>query len=89
MIRINDSYYIEPDPYCWILKKTVFGKSKKGEDIQTEKTVGYYGTIESAAEGAVNAIFKDRVESADMGIIDALEAFRGLREDISRMLKGE
>lgn len=89
MIRINDTYYIEPDPFCWILKKTVRGTSKKGEDIRTEKTLGYYGTVEGAAMAAVDEIFKERVEDIDMGLKDALEAFRALKEDIRKAIEGE
>ncbi len=89
MIRINDSYYIAPDPYCWILRKTGTGKSKKGEEIKTDRVIGYFGTVEGALEASVDEMLKEAVGNTSMDIKTALATLKRLREDVKKQIKGE
>ncbi len=50
MIELCNGYYIEVDPMNFTLKKRGRGKNKKGEEVDTEKVIGHFSTLEGAIE---------------------------------------
>ena len=53
MIKIDDTYFVDVDELIYILKKKRIDKNKKGEEIETETTLGYYSSLKSALTAAM------------------------------------
>lgn len=53
MIKIDDTYFVDVDELIYTLKKKRMGKNKKGEEIETATTLGYYSSLKSALTAAM------------------------------------
>lgn len=52
-INLSKSYYIEIDEFNHTLKQRYTGKTKDGEDKESVKVIGYYGSLKNAVEGFI------------------------------------
>lgn len=55
-IHIENNIYLESDEQQFLLKEYTGNTytNKKGEEVETYKNLGYYGTIEHAIKGIIN-----------------------------------
>lgn len=53
MVKIDDTYFVDVDELIYTLKKKRIGKNKKGEEIETETTLGYYSSLQKALTAAM------------------------------------
>lgn len=54
MIKINDRFSIEKDPYCWVLYETKKGKSRKtGKEAVSQKST-YHANIPQICEAILS-----------------------------------
>lgn len=49
-ITLTNGYFIEVDERNYTLKQKYLGKTKEGEDRETERICGYYGKLDHAIE---------------------------------------
>ena len=47
-IKLQDGYFIEVDPLNYTLRQRYSGKTKDGEEKESVRTHGYYGSIRQA-----------------------------------------
>ena len=73
-IKLDDTYFIEIDPYNFILKqikitsdKTVSGKPNKNAGQPYNATLDYYPSLEVALDRYSKTLIKDGIHSADLG----------------------
>ena len=87
MIHLEDDWYIELDPHCYILQKFM-GEDKKGNPIYRNQT--YHGTLERAITEYVKLAPYRVLTDKDVEFADAVKAIREeydrLRELVERTL---
>lgn len=49
-IELQDGYFIEVDPLNYTLRQKYSGKTKDGEEKESVRTHGYYGSIRQAVD---------------------------------------
>ncbi len=79
MIHLEDDWYIELDPNCFILQKFM-GKDKKGNPIYRYQT--YYATLEKAVFGYVNSAPYRVLVDKD---VEFAEAVKLINEEYNRL----
>ena len=58
-IELINDYYIEVDPLNYTLKQRFKGSDKAGNPKDSERTIGYYGTVTHAVEEMIKHYCKD------------------------------
>ena len=87
MIKIDDTYFIEVDSLCYTAKRKQPGKNKKGDDIMTEVTIGYYGSVSAALRAAMDDITKRKLSDGDYTLEDAVKAINETYSMFEKILK--
>jgi len=82
MIRVNDNYVIEVDPYNYTPKENLHRTDKNGDPLF--KTIGYYNNLRSAVKGVLDYDIKKSLSDGDKSLY---EAVRVLNEAYSRLDK--
>ena len=54
-IKLDKDFYIDIDEYNHTLHMKFIGKTKDGAKKQSDKVVGYYGSVEDCLEAYLNA----------------------------------
>lgn len=71
VIHVVGNYYIENDPYQWIVYESSGKADKKGETIR-EKTT-YHSSFENALVNIRNRIIKDKLKGKYMELDEAIK----------------
>ena len=82
MIKLNEKYYLDNDPYNIILKEKKINKKGKNIGKETYKVIGYYSSVEWLYRAVIE---KEILE--DIGLLTNLEKIMELLNEITR--KGE
>lgn len=83
-IEIIKDYFVEQDEMNCTLKKRYIGKSKEGQEKQTEKVIGYYKSVQDCVERIVRLIPIDENEDEVISLREYAEmaetAFKRVEE---------
>jgi len=82
MIRINDEYAIDADIHCYTLCQKGIVATGKNAGEQFWKTLGYYPTVSGCLQGLQKHLQRQAVQTEDMTLNEAYEAFRKLYEQV-------
>jgi len=86
MIKLLDNLYIDADVNQYILKnKTNTINKSTGESIY--KVLGYYSDVSGAVLGASKYLFRKQVQSNDLTLKEAENAFKAIENDIQKSVK--
>ena len=67
-ITLTNGYFVEVDERNYTLKQKYLGKTKEGEDRETERICGYYGELDHAIEEFLKANQLDHGDDQMMDI---------------------
>ena len=87
MIRIDDTYFIDVDELIYTLKKKRIGKNKKGEEIETETTLGYYSSLQNALTAAMKYDTMIKLSEEEYTLKEAISIVNEVYDRFSRLLK--
>ena len=92
MIRINDDWIIDTDPYNYIVKKDLHKqtKQKSGNSYvlaDSYSVVGYYGTLQAALLALSEEIVKDKLSAACYSLAEAVEVLKECREEWEKLVR--
>ena len=87
MIELIRDYYIDLDPNCYVLKRRAVGTNKKGETVETDKTIGYYGSVAKAIEGAKNHCQHEKLSEDKFTLTEAIRVIETLNNEFIEILK--
>lgn len=92
MIRINEDWVVDVDPYNYILKKdmhrTAIRKKKDSKITEPVYAVqGYFSSLDKALDRVGEEILRDRLSDGDMTLIEAVTAIRECREEWRRLVE--
>lgn len=75
MIKINEEYYINAVPTCYILlrKSIIQDKSSKNYGEEHQESLGYYTSIESALNGILKTEARKFVGKEDINSLKELQ----------------
>ena len=73
-VEIIKDYFVEQDEMNCTLKKRYIGKSKEGQEKQTEKVIGYYKSVQDCVERIVRLIPIDENDGAVISLREYAEA---------------
>lgn len=95
MIKINDEYFIDATPNCYILLRFVGNAetSKEKNEKQKKKnlydTLGYYPTIEGALNGIIKTETRKFIGKEDINTLkDLLKKVTEVRQVIEKACEG-
>ena len=86
MIRIDDTYFIDVDELIYTLKKKRIGKNKKGEEIETETTLGYYSSLKSALTAAMKYDTMIKLSDEVYNLTESIRIANEVSDRFSRLL---
>jgi len=84
-IELLNGYYVDVDTLNFVLKQTYVSKKKDGSEVESERTVGYYGHLKGAIEqylretqnkdNATETIMRyvERIEKSNKSLASTLE----------------
>lgn len=82
MIKLKNDYAIVSNSGSFTLCKLGIGKDKDGNEIETQKPIAYYVTLESALQSYSNNRMADLVSEVDMDLKDVKQAIDNLKREI-------
>lgn len=74
IIELINDYFIEADEMNHTLKKRYTGKTKEGQEKDTEKTIGHYKNVNDCLERLVRLIPLDENDGAVISMREYAEA---------------
>lgn len=86
MIRIDDTYFIDVDELIYTLKKKRIGKNKKGEEIETETTLGYYSSLQKALTAAMKYDTMIKLSDGEYTLKEAISIVNEVSDRFNRLL---
>lgn len=86
MIKIDDTYFVDVDELIYTLKKKRIGKNKKGEEIETETTLGYYSSLKSALTAAMKYDTMIKLSEGEYTLTEAISIVNEVSDRFSRLL---
>lgn len=90
-IFLKEGYFVETDPLNFTLKKTQMG-TRKGEEVEVEKTIGYYNKLDGALERFLKLMRSEGKEDAVISIAEYMDELKKAdkenRDFISELVKG-
>ena len=92
IISLHYGYFIEVDKMCYTLKRVRKGQNKKGDEIDTETTFGYFGSIMNAMDKYLEYAHIDKMPDKAIEMREYVEiieqsnknALRGLQSVLDR-----
>lgn len=96
MIRVNNDYVIDVDPYNFTVKFDRHRKylnEKTGIETDVYDTVGHYSTLEAALEGCLKDMQVRKLADGEISLTKALKAVRDttrrFTDTMNRVLREE
>ena len=86
MIRIDDTYFVDVDELIYTRKKKRIGKNKKGEEIETETTLGYYSSLQKALTAAMKYDTMIKLSDGEYTLKEAISVVNEVSDRFSRLL---
>ena len=86
-IELINDYYIEVDPLNYTLKQRFKGSDKAGNPKDSERTIGYYGTVTHAVEEMIKHYCKNETKSFDGDLIEYAELIDSVGEKAVKALR--
>lgn len=86
MIELICDLVIEVDTHNYILMLDKHKQDKNGNKIYDK--LGYYGTLESAVQGARKYCIRKQLGTDTRSLVDAIKIIKSTTEEFSRLLKG-
>lgn len=86
MIKIDDTYFVDVDELIYTLKKKRIGKNKKGEEIETETTLGYYSSLQKALTAAMKYDTMIKLSDGEYTLKEAISIVNEVSDRFSRLL---
>ena len=86
MIKIDDTYFVDVDELIYTLKKKRIGKNKKGEEIETETTLGYYSSLQKALTAAMKYDTMIKLSDGEYTLKEAISVVNEVSDRFSRLL---
>ena len=89
MIRINEDWVIDVDPFNYTIKKDLHKqiKQKGGNVVDLFNVVGYYGTLDAAFNALGEQIIKDKLSTACYTLTEAVTALKECRKEFNELIK--
>ena len=89
MIRVNDDYVVDTDPWNYILRKDLHRKEKRrdGSEGDAYRTIGYFKALSEALERLGEEIIKERLSVPEIGLAEACGVLRECKEEIQALKK--
>ena len=87
MIKIDDTYFVDVDELIYILKKKQIGKNKKGEEIETETTLGYYSSLKSALTELIKYDAMIKLSDGEYTLTEAINIVSEVSDRFNRLLE--
>lgn len=84
MIHLEGDWYIDLDPYCYVLQKFM-GTDKKGNSVYRYQT--YHGSLERAVKEYVNLAPFRVLTDKDMEFADAVKEIRKEYDRLSDLVE--
>lgn len=85
MIRINNDYVILGDSKDYTLALDLHRKDKNNQPVY--KSLGYYGTVQTALNGLYKHLTKKVVAEKIMSLQEAAKEFERIAEDLKQYYK--
>lgn len=86
MVKIDDTYFVDVDELIYTLKKKRIGKNKKGEEIETETTLGYYSSSQKALTAAMKYDTMIKLSDGEYTLKEAISIVNEVSDRFSRLL---
>lgn len=91
MIKINENYYINAVPTCYILQKNgiIQDKDSKNYGEKYQENIGYYTTLKGAINGIIKTESRKFIAKEDINSLEDLKKeIEKLEETINKACKG-
>ena len=86
MIVINEDYIVDVDSLQYTLKRKGVGKSKKGETIETTRTVGYFRDLRACIKASAEDSKKELFKNNDYSLNEAIAKIQEINDTFSDLL---
>ena len=83
MIRVNDDWVVDVDPYNYILKKDLHKTTtdKKGNTLPVYSTQGYFSSLQAALERLGEEMVREKLMDGARCLAEAVDAIRECRDE--------
>lgn len=88
MIKIKDNYYVKVSELNYTAIEKRKGVNKKGEEIDSLKTIGYYSNLTSAIKGIRDYVIDNQLDTEeDIKLEDAIKVIKKITEEFKVVLE--
>lgn len=84
MIHLLKDYYVKVDDGTYKLFRLVKGKTKTGQPTETEKVIGYYGSLRNCLRRCASELLEDEIKGR---IVELKEAINIINENTMKLEK--
>ena len=88
-IELVNGYYIEVDELNHTLKQRYTGKTKEGEDKDSDRTIGYFSSVKGCVERVCKLIPMDENDGAVISMREYAEEIQKAVERIAEVFRKE
>lgn len=83
MIRVNDDWVVDVDPYNYILKKDLhrMTKDRNGNPIPAYDTQGHFSSLQAALERLGEEMVREKLMDGARCLAEAVDAIRECRDE--------
>ena len=87
IVRLTNGYFIEVDSLNHTLKQKYTGKTKDGEEKESEKVIGYYSSMEGAIKGFVKCNQNDLLPCTFVEMSEYIKSIECINNDAVESIK--
>lgn len=89
MIHLLDDYYVKLDDGTYRLFRLVKGKTKTGQPTETEKIIGYYGTLKNCLKRCASELLEDELKNKVVELNEAMKVLNNIEQKLERIFERE
>lgn len=89
MIHLLDDYYVKLDDGTYRLFRLVKGKTKTGQPTETEKIIGYYGTLKNCLKRCASELLEDEIKNKVVELNEAMKVLNNIEQKLERVFERE
>ncbi len=88
MVKVNEDFYIDSDPYSYILKQKAIRTDGKNKGEEYLEILGYYTSFESAIKGLIKYLVKSKIGKSEIITLkEAVKEIKNTEKEITGLLK--
>ena len=87
MMHLLDNYYVKISDGTFALFKLVKGKTRTGEPTETEKIIGYFGTLKACLKRLSVEMLEAKLHGKAVELSEALTTIQNIEERLEKLLE--